>query len=56
MSARLTVLVIEDDEAIQAMLESMLELDGYRVLCAYDGLGGLVVPRTGAAPWPTSRS
>jgi DNA-binding response OmpR family regulator len=41
MNAKRTVLVIEDDEAIQEMLDFMLESDGYRVVYAYDGLAGL---------------
>jgi len=41
MDVRPTVLVIENDEAIQALLDTMLRTQGYRVRSAYDGLGGL---------------
>ena|SRR5258706_6259541 len=41
MDVRPTVLVIENDEAIQVLLDTMLSMQGYRVRSAYDGLGGL---------------
>ena len=36
-----TVLVVDDDPAICGLLEEMLELGGYRVRAAYDGLDAL---------------
>lgn len=41
MAAKGTVLVIEDDETIQELVESMLRLDGYSVICAGNGVEGL---------------
>jgi CheY-like chemotaxis protein len=41
MNANGTVLVVEDDEAIQELIESILRLDGYNVVCASDGLEAL---------------
>jgi CheY-like chemotaxis protein len=36
-----SVLIIEDDETIQALLERMLRIDGYEVRCANNGIDGL---------------
>jgi CheY-like chemotaxis protein len=41
MSAKASVLVIEDDETIQELVESMLRLDGFSVTCANNGVEGL---------------
>jgi CheY-like chemotaxis protein len=41
MNTETRILIIDDDEAIQALLEGLIGLEGYRVLCAYDGIGGL---------------
>ena len=44
------VCVIEDDEAIRAILRVLLEDEGYPVLEAADGLAGYQLLRTSAAP------
>jgi len=36
-----TILVVDDDEDIRAMIKTFLELEGYDVLCAEDGFTGL---------------
>jgi CheY-like chemotaxis protein len=41
MNTEARILIIDDDEAVQALLEGLLGLEGYKVLCAYDGVGGL---------------
>lgn len=41
-----TVLVIEDDGHVVALLHDLLDLEGYRVETARDGLAGLVKLRT----------
>jgi len=41
MPRKRTVLVIEDDVAIQALVDSMLRYEGYDVVCANNGLEGL---------------
>ncbi len=38
---RPVILVVDDDEDIVQTLKGNLELDGYEVLCAYDGRGGV---------------
>jgi len=42
-----TVLVIEDDSAIQEAVTDILELEGYTVLAASDGLAGVALAREG---------
>jgi DNA-binding response OmpR family regulator len=44
-----TILVIEDEEAIAAPLIENLEFEGYTVLAAADGEGGLALARSGQA-------
>jgi CheY-like chemotaxis protein len=41
MNTEARILIIDDDEAVLALLEGLLGLDGYKVLSAYDGIGGL---------------
>lgn len=41
MRANASVLVVEDDEAIQALVESILRMDGYTVAIANDGVEAL---------------
>lgn len=36
----MTILLIEDDIRISQLVQRALELEGYRVLCAYDGVTG----------------
>ena len=36
-----TILVVDDDKEIVNVLQKLLEAEGYKVLCAYDGLEGL---------------
>ncbi len=36
----MTILLIEDDLRISQLVQRALELEGYRVLCAYDGVSG----------------
>jgi len=36
-----TIMMIEDDDAIRYLLERILEMEGYRVLLADDGIEGL---------------
>ncbi len=40
-----TLLIVDDDKDIVQTLKANLELDGYRVLCAYDGRSGLQMAR-----------
>ncbi len=40
------ILVIDDDRDIVQTLKGNLELDGYQVHCAYDGMTGLHIART----------
>ena len=40
-----TILVVDDDKDIVQTIKGNLELDGYRVLCAYDGRSGLDLTR-----------
>jgi CheY-like chemotaxis protein len=41
VNTKTTVLVIEDDVAIREMLRDTLELEGYHVVCARNGVEGL---------------
>ncbi len=41
MDATTTVLVVDDDEDIATLMRDFLEADGYRVITASDGPGGL---------------
>lgn len=36
------ILVVDDDESVRALLKRQMELDGYRVASAEDGMGGVV--------------
>ena len=36
------ILVVDDDESVRALLQRQMELDGYRVASAEDGMGGVV--------------
>ena len=40
-----TILILDDDKDIVQTIKANLELDGYRVLCAYDGKSGLEMAR-----------
>jgi len=40
-----TLLIVDDDKDIVQILKANLELDGYRVFCAYDGRSGLQMAR-----------
>ncbi|MBW1798151.1 MAG: response regulator transcription factor, partial [Deltaproteobacteria bacterium] len=42
---RTTILVVDDDKDIVQTIKGNLELDGYEVLCAYDGRSGLDVAK-----------
>ena len=46
VTGRVHVLLIEDDSAVAEMYRDRLELDGYRVLVAADGMAGLELART----------
>lgn len=35
-----TILIIEDEEVLRDLLQSVLEDEGYKVIAATDGLGG----------------
>ena len=41
-----TILVVDDDKDIVQTIKGNLELDGYVVLCAYDGRSGLDMAKT----------
>jgi CheY-like chemotaxis protein len=41
-----TVLVIDDDDGLQESLEALLEMEGYQVLLARDGIQALEVLKT----------
>jgi CheY-like chemotaxis protein len=45
-----TVLIVDDDREVREILALALELEGYRVERAVDGLDALLALRTGAAP------
>lgn len=47
---QLHILVLDDEERITALLQSELELEGYRVSVARDGSSGLIALRSDAAP------
>lgn len=49
-SKQLHILVLDDEERITALLQSELEIEGYRVSIARDGSSGLIALRSGAAP------
>ncbi len=36
-----TILVVDDDEAVQSTIKELLEFEGYRILVASDGQSGL---------------
>ena len=40
-----TILVVDDDQDIVKTIKGNLELDGYSVLCAYDGRSGLTMAK-----------
>lgn len=40
-----TILIVDDDKDIVQTIKANLELDGYNVLCAYDGRSGLEMAR-----------
>ncbi len=41
LTAPKKILVVDDDKAVTALLESLLSGQGYKVLAAYDGLDGM---------------
>ncbi len=45
-----TLLVVEDEEALRAMIREILEAEGYTVLQAPDGAGALAVAEAHAGP------
>jgi CheY-like chemotaxis protein len=47
---RADILIIDDDSRCRASLESILEMEGYRVACAADGLEALTYLRQRPAP------
>jgi CheY-like chemotaxis protein len=47
---RATILVVDDDQQVRELLALALELEGYHVDQAVDGLDALLALRTGPAP------
>jgi two-component system response regulator MprA len=47
---QLHILVVDDEERITALLQSELEVEGYRVSVAMDGSSGLIALRSDPAP------
>jgi len=47
---QLHVLIVDDEERITALLQSELEVEGYRVSVAMDGSSGLIALRSDPAP------
>jgi CheY-like chemotaxis protein len=47
---RRTVLVVDDDEGVRESLALALELEGYAIVRAADGIDALIALRTGARP------
>ncbi|MBW1797304.1 MAG: response regulator transcription factor [Deltaproteobacteria bacterium] len=43
---RTTILIVDDDRDIVQTIKGNLELDGYEVLCAYDGRSGIDMAKT----------
>jgi CheY-like chemotaxis protein len=50
MTAKRRILVVDDAEGIRSYLASLLELRGFRVDTAEDGLSALALLESGAAP------